>query len=370
MNIVLDGGRADRIPIALIQDETYLCRATGADVRELQYGDSQKRAELQTRLMRRHPENDVVICWDGTTREPTRDLDRSGDRFYLVDRATGRKEEIPDPTTRSMPEGPKTSEISIENPITSSDEIEDRLGPVLSTREVTDSGCIDVVEILEREFGDTKFVTYRPGELFPPAIEFLGGFERAMETVVSNPELVHDVVVAIAQRKVPYIDASAQFRPDGVLLTAYLEGTDMIAPGAWRDLIMPGHRLMVEAAGRSDQRTLLWFLGGCIELLEDFVMLGVDALVVETSRSAYSCDPVELKSVLGERMCVFGWTPEFAMVSDNRSEIAKVIGAQIRNLAPGGGFAMGTTFLTSHTAPETVDFFCDEVRRVENNLRL
>ena len=61
-------------------------------------------------------------------------------------------------------------------------------------------------------FGETKFVTYRPGELFPPAIEYLGGFDTAMETVAANPELVKAVVMAL----------------DGVLLTAYLDVATLV----------------------------------------------------------------------------------------------------------------------------------------------
>ena len=185
-----------------------------------------------------------------------------------------------------------------------------------------------------------------------------------MQLVAENPDLVRAVVTALAERKVPYIAASSRFAPDAVLLTAYLEGTDMIAPRAWRELVMPGHRRMVNAARNLGQKTLLWFLRGCMALLEDFVDLGVDALVVETSRCAYTCEPAEIRNVLGNRMCVFGWTPEFAMVSDNREEITRVVEAQIRDAALDGGFVMGTTFLTSHTSPETVDYFCEEVARL------
>ena len=364
MHRALAGDIVDRIPIALIQDETYLCRATGADVREMLYGNSSDRVRLQSLLMERHPYNDVLICWDGTARQPASELHRDGDTFFSIDFKTGSRTEIPNPKDKKLPEGPVTSEIAAEDPITSIHEIDDRLGPICTADEIVEAGWFDVVAPLVREFGGTKFVMYRPGELFPPAIEYLGGFERAMETVVTDPDLIRAVVLALARRKLPYIEASSSFKPDGVLLTAYLEGTDMIAPQAWRDLVAPGHRLMVEAAKRFGQKILLWFLGGCMELLEDFVDLDVDALVVETSRCGYTCDPGEIKSIIGDRMCVFGWTPEYAMVSDNREEISTVVEAQIRDAGGNGGFVMGTTFLTADTAPETVDFFCDEVVRL------
>ena len=364
MNTALAGGKADRVPIALIFDETYLCRAVGADLRELQHGNSSNRADLQRRLMQRHPLNDILICWDGTNRNSVNKLERQGDRFFDVNVLTGERRAIPDPAERVLPDGPMTSEISVTNPIGSIEEIGGKIDPVLSVDEVVNSGWFDVLEELRQDFGDTKFITYRPGELFPPAVELLGGFETAMRLVVEQPDLVRAVIIALAERKVPYIEASSRFAPDGVLLTAFLEGTDMIAPNAWRELVMPGHRLMADAARKLGQKTLLWFLGGCMALLEDFVDLGIDALVVETSRCAYSCEPAEIRNVLGNRMCVFGWTPEYAMVSGNRKEITRVVEEQINNALLDGGFAMGTTFLTSHTSPETVDYFCDEVIRL------
>ena len=366
MNIVLAGGKADRVPIALILDDTYLCRAAGADLRELHHGNSASRADLQRRLMKRHPLNDILICWDGTNRNPVSKLERQGDRFFDVNVVTGEQREISDPAERTLADEPMTSEISVADPITSIEDIDRKMDPILSVDDVVASGWFDVLEQLRREFGDTKFITYRPGELFPPAVELLGGFETAMRLVIEQPDLVHAVIIALAKRKVPYIEASARFAPDGVLLTAFLEGTDMIAPNAWRQLVMPGHRLMADAARKQRQKTLFWFLGGCIELLEDFVNLSINALVVETSRCAYSCEPAEIRNVLGNRMCVFGWTPEYAIVSGNRKEITRVVEEQINSSSLGGGFVMGTTFLTSHTAPETVDFFCEEVVRLTN----
>ena len=284
----------------------------------------------------------------------------------MVDSKTGARREIPDVEKGSRFYGPETSKIASSDLIRSTAEIDGKLGPIPTANQVIKTGWFDVVSLLKEEFGDTKFIAYRPGELFPPAIEYLGGFEAAMEKVVTDPELVRAVVTALAKRNVPYIEASTAHRPDGVLLTAYLEGTDMISPPAWRELVMPGHRLMVEAAKKAGQKVLLWFLGGCMDLLEDFVDLGVDALVVETSRCGYTCDPGAIREVIGDRMCLFGWTPEFAMVSDNRTEIAETVEDQVRSAGLEGGFVMGTTFLTSHTSPETVDFFCDRVVRLSS----
>jgi len=191
----------------------------------------------------------------------------------------------------------------------------------------------------------------------------LGGFEDAFKLIHTNPDLFGLVVKELAIRKIPYIESAAEFNPDGILLTAFLEGTDLVSPGFWREQIKPGHKLMVKESKKHGMKTLLWFLGGCLPLLEDFIDLGIDALVVEQSRCAYSSDPGEIREIIGDRICLFGWSPEMAMINNNRREITRTVEHQIKSAGLDGSFAMGTTFLTGETDPETVNFYCDEIVR-------
>lgn len=68
MNIVLEGGKADQIPIALIIDETYLARVSNTDLRYLRFGNSADRIAMQKQFWNTHKKNDMIICWDGVDR--------------------------------------------------------------------------------------------------------------------------------------------------------------------------------------------------------------------------------------------------------------------------------------------------------------
>lgn len=122
--------------------------------------------------------------------------------------------------------------------------------------------------------------------------------------------------------------------------------------------------LMVEEAKRHGLKVLFWFLGDCIPLLEDIVGLGVDGLVVEQPRRGYSTDPGEVRRIVGKRICVYGWSPELAMIKGDREAISRTIEKQIQDAGLDGAFVMGSMYLTSEVSCETVDFFCDEVARV------
>jgi uroporphyrinogen-III decarboxylase len=125
--------------------------------------------------------------------------------------------------------------------------------------------------------------------------------------------------------------------------------------------------MVVREAKRMGLKVLLWFLGDCMPLLEDIVELGVDALVVEQPRRGYSSDVGEIRRRVGQRLCVFGWTPELAMIKSDRQAIRRAVETQIRAAGLEGAFVMGTTYLTNEVRCETVDFLCDEVLRVSRS---
>jgi len=138
----------------------------------------------------------------------------------------------------------------------------------------------------------------------------------------------------------------------------------MISPKHWRELVLPGHRILTAEAQRFGLKVLLWFLGDCMPLLDDIVGLGVDALVVEQPRRGYSSDPGEIRRRVGHRLCVYGWSPELAMIKGDREAITRTVETHIRAAGLDGAFVMGSTYLTNEVSCETVDFFCNEVVRL------
>jgi hypothetical protein len=364
MHAALTGRETDRPPIALMLDVSYLCRATGIDLREFEHDGNAARAGIQVRFRDRHPENDMIVAWNGVDRAvgTRRKLSRDGDRFFVTDIDTGTVTEIAAPLSRFDNLQPsRTSEISAARPIEHAGDIDRVMEPYASPEQIISSGATDVLDRLAATIGSSTYLAFRPGEVWQPVIELLGGFERAMEMLATDTGLVAAVAKEYALRKVPLIQASARSRPDAVVLTAYVEGPDLISPATWRAAILPAHRIMAEEARRHGLRIVFWVLGACLEHIDDLCGIGVDALMVEQSRCSYSCDPLDIRRVAGDRLCVFGWTPELAMIQGDRDEVSRVVERQLKLAGPGGPFGMSTTFLTDEVAPEMVDFFCREV---------
>jgi len=369
MRLVLEGGKADRVPIALIADYDYQCQAAGYDDREFRYGDNETRAEIQRRFFLRHEANDFLLCWSGVDRKVARSrkLTRQGDRYFVTDLTTGAIHEVEKWKTAANPHRQRTS-LGVATPITCEADIGRILGDRPSPEQILASGCFDPLEILMKALGDTAFLVFAGGAVFPPTVDYLGGFDRAMEAIVTNPSLVAAVVEEIAHHNVARIRAGATHNPDCVWLSAYLEGADLISPKHWRELVLPGHRILVREAKRLGLKVLMWFLGDCMPLLEDIVELGIDGLVVEQPRRGYSSEPGEIRRIVGKRMCVFGWSPELAMIKGDRDEISKTVEMQIRAAGLDGAFAMCSTYLTNEVTCETVEFFCNEIVKVSKEV--
>jgi len=366
---VLERGKADRIPVALISDSDYQCQAAGYDHRQFRCGDTAMRAEIQRRFFLRHEANDLLLCWRGLDKETerSRKLTRQGDRYFVTDLTTGKTQEVEEWKTAANPHRQKTS-CGVVNPITCEADIDRVLGPRPTANEVLESGRYDPLRTLTNALGDAAFLVFACGGVFPPTVNYLGGFDRAMETLATNPSLVGAIVEEMAYRNVANIRAATDHAPDGMWLHAYLEGTDLISPKHWRDLVLPGHRILVDEAKSHGLKVLMWFLGDCMPLLEDIVELGVDALVVEQPRRGYSSDPGEIRRAIGKRLCVFGWSPELAMINGDREAISRVVEGQIRSAGLDGAFAMGSTYLTNEISCETVDHYCNEVVRSSRRL--
>jgi uroporphyrinogen-III decarboxylase len=369
MRVALERGKPDRVPISVVADCDYMCEAAGSDLREFYYGDAETLAEINRRFLERHPQNDFLLAYSGVHRRTSAvwQLTQEGDRFFLVERETGAREELP-PASTGAPPGAEPTSAGLDDPITCEADIARVVGETPTVAEVGESGVLDTLALTLQQAGDRAFVAYPCGNVFPTVIRYLGGFERAMETIARDPMLVAAVAEALAWHRVANIRAAAQIGPDAIWLHAYLEGADLVSPDHWRQIMQPVHSLLAREAREAGMKALMWFLGDCMPLLEDIVQTGVDGLVVEQSRRAYGSDPGEIRKVVGQRLCVYGWSPEWAMLRDDRRAITAEVERQVREAGLDGAFVMGTTYLTAEVACETVDFFCDEVLRLNAEL--
>ena len=374
MRTALAGGKPDRIPVAMVADFDFYCKAAGRPLWEYEYGDNAARAAIHKAAHLRFPENDFIYCWTGVShaRAAALRVVMAEGQPYLEQVATGEREPIqPRPTaslwTAGRGEGP-TSGSGYTEPITRIADIEGALGPAPTAGSLLEMGLYDPHEYLRREVGDRAYISVAAHGIVPAAIDALGGFERGMLAMHENPGLVRAVVEAMAVRRSVPIEAAAQKGVDAAWIGGYLEGADMVSPRVWREVALPGHRYQVEVARKCGLQVLFWFLGDCMPLLDDLVGLGIDGLVIEQDRRGYSSDPVEVRRRVGKSLCVYGWNWELDFIHDRRGSITREVERQIRGAGAEGAFVMGTTYMTSEVDLGAVEHYGREVVRVSREV--
>jgi uroporphyrinogen-III decarboxylase len=385
MRVAIAGGKPDRIPVAMVADYDFYCKAAGRPMWEYRYGDDAARAAIHREALARFPANDFIHCWGAMphdftsiwggvpkTAASTRRVVMVEGQPFVERTDTGERTPIPPRATAShWPGGagePTTSQSSYPGCITREADIARVLGPVPTLEELLALDLFGLPGIVRRELGDRAYISAGICATVPEAIDALGGFESGMLAMHESPALVRAVAEAAAIRKSVQVEAAATRGVDAVWIVACLEGADMISPKVWREVALPGHRLLVETARKHGLQTLFWFLGDCLPLLEDFVGLGIDALVVEQGRRGYSSDPVEIRRRVGRELCVYGWNWELDFIEDRRDNITREVERQIHGAGTEGAFVMGTTYMTSEASLGAVEHYAREVVRVSREV--
>src|SRR5512138_1944102 len=67
MRTTVAGGKADRIPVAMVADFDFYCKAAGRPLWDYEYGDNAARAEIHKQAHLRFPESDFIYCWTGVS---------------------------------------------------------------------------------------------------------------------------------------------------------------------------------------------------------------------------------------------------------------------------------------------------------------
>jgi hypothetical protein len=369
MRTALASEKPDRVPIAMVGDFDFYCKAAARPMWEFEYGDNRARAAIQREAHLRFPDNDFICCWTGVDQDTaaSRRVIIECGQPYLQNTVTGERSPIarrPTAAEWGATEYRLTSGTGWAEPVTCEAEIERIVGPVPTAQDIAGQGILDPVRLLRDDLGDDAYLAVPAHGIFPAALDAVGGFERGMTMLKESPGLLRSVVEHLARQRSATLEVGARNGADAAWIGGYLEGADLIAPAVWRQAALPGHRIQVADARKYGLQVLFWFLGDCMPLLDDLVELGIDGLVVEQDRRGYSSDPIEIRRRVGRDVCVYGWNWELDFIEDRRDNITREVERQIRGAGSDGAFVMGTTYMTSEVQLGALDHFCQEVVRV------
>jgi uroporphyrinogen decarboxylase len=175
------------------------------------------------------------------------------------------------------------------------------------------------------------------------------GYEDGYMDMALNPDLARALMRTITDLKLAYwekvldevgpeLDIAAEADDLGA------QHAPLFSPGAYRDIVKPLHREIIELIkSRSQAKFFLHSCGAIRELIPDLIDIGVDALN-PVQVSAEGMETAELKAEFGSEVTFWGGTvdPQKTLARGTPEEVRDETVRRIDDLKPGGGFVIAS----------------------------
>ncbi len=208
------------------------------------------------------------------------------------------------------------------------------------------------------------------GSIFEQA-QFLCGWDEFLVRLAADPPFADRLLQKLAEAAVA--DLGLYLRAVGPYLEVVGFGDDFgmqgglqLSPAMFRERIKP-HLARIYAAAHAGCRAKVFLhsCGSVVELLEDFIQIGVDVLnPVQTS--AAGMEPEALKRAFGERIVFWGGGADAQRLLPLGSpeEVRRDVRRRLEILCPGGGFVFAPIHnLQADVPPENVAAMYEEAGR-------
>jgi uroporphyrinogen decarboxylase len=208
------------------------------------------------------------------------------------------------------------------------------------------------------------------GSIFEQA-QFLCGWDEFMIRLAADPPFADRLLEKLTEAAIA--DLRLYLRAVGPYLEAVGIGDDFgvqgglqISPGMFRERIKP-HLARIYAAAHAGSRAKVFLhsCGSVVELIEDFIQIGVDILnPVQTS--AAGMQPELLKERFGERITFWGGGADAQRILPLGSpeEVRADVRRRLEAFAPGGGFVFAPIHnLQADVPPENVVAMYEEAAK-------
>jgi uroporphyrinogen decarboxylase len=208
------------------------------------------------------------------------------------------------------------------------------------------------------------------GSIFEQA-QFLCGWDEFLMRLAADPPFADRLLEKLAEAAVA--DLRLYLQAVGPYLEAVGFGDDFgfqgglqISPAMFREHIKP-HLARIYAAAHAGSRAKVFLhsCGSVVELIEDFIQIGVDILnPVQTS--AAGMEPERLKAQFGERIAFWGGGAhvQHILPLGTPAEVRRDVRRRLEIFAPGGGFVFAPIHnLQADVPPENVVAMYEEAAR-------
>jgi len=178
-------------------------------------------------------------------------------------------------------------------------------------------------------------------------IQFMCGYAEALEDLIAAPDFVQAFLDRYADFWTCMAERALEAVGDLVDLTMFGDdlGTQqgpVMNPALYRRLIKPTHSRMVQAVKKFDKPVLLHSCGSVAAFIPDLIEIGVDALH-PIQVSAKDMDTARLKREFGKEITFWGGIDtHHVLPRGTTTEVREEVRKRIVDLAPGGGYVLGS----------------------------
>jgi hypothetical protein len=189
------------------------------------------------------------------------------------------------------------------------------------------------------------------------------GFQGMMTAMVETPDLVHQVLESQLPRPTPHLLAARRLGIGIMFVEECLASADLISPSMFFEFCFPYARRALQCYEELGFRTLYYFSGNLMPLLERLRELPWTALSFEENRKQYGIDLAEVRRAVGRDRVLFGNVDAHWLAGATDAEVLAEVRRQIAVAGADGNFVLsvGSPF-TPETSLERVRFFCQATR--------
>ena len=344
----LSGKATERIPRGLFTWEfDYHWKAAGIEPWQLACGGSDTWHKAHMGLYKRHqPE---LLWYNGSGKgveEPTL-LEDTEDQWLIKDGNSGIVYELTKTslTLRNKNNGTKSCD-SVGRIETKSD-----VKRLIPEFEGYNSVYLDGLRKLIKDIGTDALILphHSPGYI---CACYAFGFERAMETMLTDPALFTHVCDKYADGDNLRMYELAESGAEAVFIADGWASCDIISPEMFDRFALPYQLHITEAAKQAGLKVILWNEGDILKILDREVQLPIDAFAFEQPRKGIELTVKKVRESFGRKRCLFGnFDSEHLLMRNNTAEIKAAAVNQIEQ----SGRDCPFVFCTGSPIPDNIE---------------
>jgi len=224
-------------------------------------------------------------------------------------------------------------------------------------------GCGEVTKIISEKAGKQALVTGILGAPFGDVICRLG-FTEGLKCVLKNPTLIKRLSEISVKQYVEQAKALLEVGAEAFWIEEVFAGSDTISPKHFVELALPYEKMLVEEIKKLGAKTILYFCGDPMPIIERIISIPVDALAFEEDKKKIRIDIVHIRELVKGKICLFGNFDTIRTLRDKPIKVEEEVKKMILKLAPNGGFVLGTgSPVLKDVPPKNIDTMIKAARK-------